>query len=48
MAFMADVETFIEWFEDLGLDDVSRVGGKNASPGEMVRCMADAGVRVPG
>ena len=37
----------IEWFADLGLDDVDRVGGKNASLGEMVSNLADAGVRVP-
>ena len=37
----------IEWFADLGIDDVDRVGGKNASLGEMVSNLADAGVRVP-
>ncbi|NYJ75725.1 phosphoenolpyruvate synthase [Allobranchiibius huperziae] len=37
----------IEWFADLGLDDVDRVGGKNASLGEMVSNLADTGVRVP-
>lgn len=37
----------IEWFEDLGLGDVERVGGKNASLGEMVQHLAKAGVSVP-
>ncbi|XAS77507.1 phosphoenolpyruvate synthase [Dermatophilaceae bacterium Sec6.4] len=37
----------IEWFADLGLGDVDRVGGKNASLGEMVSNLAQAGVRVP-
>jgi pyruvate,water dikinase len=35
------------WFDDLSLADVGRVGGKNASLGEMVRHLARAGVRVP-
>ncbi|MFI7480988.1 phosphoenolpyruvate synthase [Kocuria sp. M1R5S2] len=35
------------WFEDLGIGDVPRVGGKNASLGEMVRALAGRGVRVP-
>lgn len=37
----------VEWFADLGLDDVERVGGKNASLGEMVQHLAKAGVQVP-
>ena len=35
------------WFEDIGIADVSLVGGKNASLGEMVRMLAQSGVRVP-
>jgi len=35
------------WFEDLRRDDVPRVGGKNASLGEMVASLAAKGVRVP-
>ncbi|WP_076259156.1 phosphoenolpyruvate synthase [Intrasporangium flavum] len=34
-------------FADLGLDDVEKVGGKNASLGEMVQHLAKAGVSVP-
>jgi pyruvate,water dikinase len=37
----------VVWFEDLGRADVSRVGGKNASLGEMVRMLGAQGVRVP-
>ena len=37
----------VEWFADLGLDDVEKVGGKNASLGEMVQHLSKAGVRVP-
>ena len=35
------------WFETLGRDDVARVGGKNASLGEMVARLGTRGVRVP-
>ncbi|MDE9365251.1 phosphoenolpyruvate synthase [Luteipulveratus sp. YIM 133132] len=37
----------VEWFKDLGLGDVERVGGKNASLGEMVQHLSKAGVSVP-
>ena len=40
-------ERYIAWFEELGSGDVARVGGKNASLGEMVRSLKQAGVRVP-
>jgi pyruvate,water dikinase len=35
------------WFEELGLKDIARVGGKNASLGEMIRHLTDMGIRVP-
>lgn len=35
-------------FEKLGIADVERVGGKNASLGEMISNLASAGVTVPG
>ena len=38
----------VYWIEELGIADVPRVGGKNASLGEMVRELASRGVRVPG
>jgi pyruvate,water dikinase len=40
-------EVFIKWFEDLTIDDVSLVGGKNASLGEMIRNIGQKGVKVP-
>ncbi len=39
---------YVRWFEEIGIDDVPLVGGKNASLGEMVRELSAAGVRVPG
>ena len=35
-------------FEDIRMTDVDRVGGKNASLGEMIGQLASSGVRVPG
>ncbi len=35
-------------FEHLRMRDVDQVGGKNASLGEMIGQLADAGIRVPG
>jgi pyruvate,water dikinase len=35
------------WFEMVGRDDVARVGGKNASLGEMVRNLQPEGIAVP-
>jgi pyruvate,water dikinase len=37
----------IRWFDEIGIDDIPSVGGKNASLGEMVRELTDKGVRVP-
>ena len=36
------------WLENLRMTDVERVGGKNASLGEMISQLAGKGVRVPG
>ena len=36
------------WYENLGMNDVDRVGGKNASLGEMISNLANVGVQVPG
>jgi hypothetical protein len=36
--------TDILWFSELGLKDLDRVGGKNASLGEMVQNLTSAGV----
>jgi pyruvate,water dikinase len=37
----------VVWFNTIGVADIPRVGGKNASLGEMMRFLADSGVRVP-
>jgi pyruvate,water dikinase len=42
------VQEYILWYQELGMDDVSRVGGKNASLGEMISNLSNAGVQVPG
>lgn len=44
---MSAVQQSIAWFETLGRHDVPRVGGKNASLGEMVQALAAGGIRVP-
>lgn len=36
------------WYQELGMNDVERVGGKNASLGEMISNLANVGVQVPG
>lgn len=38
---------YIRWFKDLGMHDVPVVGGKNASLGEMISNLANAGISVP-
>jgi pyruvate, water dikinase len=35
------------WFRDLGMADVHRVGGKNASLGEMISALSEHGIDVP-
>lgn len=40
--------SYVVSFEQLRMSDVDSVGGKNASLGEMISQLADAGVRVPG
>jgi pyruvate,water dikinase len=38
---------WIRAFQEIGISDVSQVGGKNASLGEMIRELGQEGVRVP-
>lgn len=38
---------YISWFEDIALCDLPKVGGKNASLGEMTRALKELGVSVP-
>jgi len=37
----------VKWFDELGIEDVPSVEGKNASLGEMYRELAAKGVKVP-
>ena len=37
----------VAWFSELGMNDVEHVGGKNASLGEMISHLHEAGVNVP-
>ncbi|MDQ4148212.1 MAG: phosphoenolpyruvate synthase [Pseudomonadota bacterium] len=39
---------YILSLDSIGMDDVTRVGGKNASLGEMIQHLAASGVNVPG
>ncbi|WP_372610313.1 phosphoenolpyruvate synthase [Halomonas sp.] len=42
------MEDYILWFDQLGMTDIERVGGKNASLGEMISNLSGTGVTVPG
>ncbi len=39
---------YVVWLRDLRMTDLDRVGGKNASLGEMIGGVAGSGIRVPG
>jgi pyruvate,water dikinase len=39
--------TYVKWFNEIGIEDVPSVGGKNASLGEMYRNLTAEGVLVP-
>jgi len=41
------VREYIAWYEEVNLSDTDRVGGKNASLGEMIGKLAKAGIAVP-
>jgi len=45
---MSSAAPYVLGFEELRMTDVERVGGKNASLGEMISQLSKAGVRVPG
>lgn len=44
---MSEASPHVAWFDDLGMDDVPKVGGKNASLGEMIQALKAEGIRVP-
>jgi len=41
------VQDNVLWYDGLGMNDVDRVGGKNASLGEMISNLSNMGVSVP-
>jgi len=41
------IEEFVKWFEELRIEDVPSVGGKNASLGEMIKTLGEKGINVP-
>ena len=47
MASNGRSEKLVLWFDEIGIEDVPLVGGKNASLGEMYRKLSKKGVRVP-
>ncbi len=38
---------YIRWFNEITIDDIPLVGGKNASLGEMIRGLAPQGIKIP-
>jgi len=48
MTNQVDNGAYVQPFEELRMQDVETVGGKNSSLGEMISQLAGAGVRVPG
>jgi len=41
-------QALVLWFEEVGMEDISLVGGKNASLGEMIQQLTPEGIYVPG
>ncbi|MEF3075732.1 phosphoenolpyruvate synthase [Methylobacter sp. Wu1] len=44
---MTEQTNYIRWFNELTIDDVPLVGGKNASLGEMYRELTPQGIKIP-
>lgn len=44
---MAPRKRYVRFFDEIGIEDVALVGGKNASLGEMYRHLVPLGVKVP-
>ena len=43
----AQERSLVLWFDEVGINDISLVGGKNASLGEMIQQLTPQGVNVP-
>jgi pyruvate,water dikinase len=44
---MVSSDRYIRWFDELDIDDIPLVGGKNASLGEMYRELTPQGIKIP-
>lgn len=44
---MMDAPEYVIWFDELSMADIGKVGGKNASLGEMISRLSGAGISVP-
>jgi pyruvate, water dikinase len=44
---MKEDSRYIRWFEEIKIEDIPVVGGKNASLGEMYRELTSQGVKIP-
>jgi len=44
---MKQLSKFVRWFEEIRIEDVPMVGGKNASLGEMYRELTGKGIKIP-
>ena len=44
---MSKPSNFIRWFDELTINDIPLVGGKNASLGEMYRELTTQGILIP-
>jgi pyruvate, water dikinase len=44
---MKEDARYIRWFEEIKIEDIPVVGGKNASLGEMYRELTSQGVKIP-
>ena len=45
--FIVEKSQYIRWFEEIAIEDIPLVGGKNASLGEMYRELVSQGVKIP-
>ena len=44
---MSTSTNYIRWFNELSIEDVPLVGGKNASLGEMYQELSSQGIKIP-
>ena len=44
---MRATTNYIRWFDEIGIEDIPLVGGKNASLGEMYQVLTPQGIKIP-